>query len=156
MNTNRLRLDDFIPYRLSIATNVVSELISTAYDRLFGLSTPEWRVIAVLAEAKELSQQDVAAKTRMDKVTVSRAANTLQARGLVARIASPRDGRARMLHLTPSGRSLYNDVVPTALALEADILAELDRSEIAALVATLGKLETAAIRIRLTRESDGG
>ena len=41
----------FLPYRLSIASNVVSDAIATTYHALFGLRIPEWRLVAVIAEA---------------------------------------------------------------------------------------------------------
>lgn len=81
----RLKLDEFLPYRLSIASNRVSSAIATAYQSLFGLRIPEWRLIAVIAESDGLTQQALGVATRMDKVTVSRAAIALVDRGLVQR-----------------------------------------------------------------------
>ena len=68
-----LHLDRFIPYRLSVLTNTVSMIIAGAYEREFGLSIPQWRVIAVLARYPDLSAVEVAERTAMDKVAVSRA-----------------------------------------------------------------------------------
>ena len=47
---DRLVLDDYLPYRLSVATNAVSRLIARAYEDRFGLSIPQWRLMAVLAQ----------------------------------------------------------------------------------------------------------
>ena len=47
----RLKLEHFVPYRLSVLTNIVSSAIAGAYAARFGLSIPEWRVIAVLGIA---------------------------------------------------------------------------------------------------------
>src|SRR6185503_18404507 len=50
-----LHLEHFVPYRLSVLTNIVSMSIADAYEREFGLSIPQWRVIAVLARYPDLS-----------------------------------------------------------------------------------------------------
>ncbi len=68
-----MQLDRFIPYRLSVLTNTVSMVIASAYEREFGLTIPQWRVMAVLARYPELSAIEVAERTAMDKVAVSRA-----------------------------------------------------------------------------------
>lgn len=47
---DRLHLDRFVPYQLSVTSNRVSDRIARAYDALFGLSIPEWRLIALIAE----------------------------------------------------------------------------------------------------------
>ena len=74
---NPLHLDRFIPYRLSVLSNTVSMIIAGAYEREFGLSIPQWRVIAVLARYPDLSAVEVAERTAMDKVAVSRAVQGL-------------------------------------------------------------------------------
>ena len=85
-----LALDDYLPYRLSVASNAVSRLIARAYEDRFGLTIPQWRLMAVLAEGA-LTQQAIVAKTAMDKVTVSRAAQGLVTRHLIARAAHEAD-----------------------------------------------------------------
>lgn len=49
-----LRLDDYLPYRLSVAANAVSRLIARGYQQRFAPSVPQWRLTAVLAEAAPL------------------------------------------------------------------------------------------------------
>ena len=78
----RLRLDDFLPYQLSVTSNAVSSVIARTYESLFGLKIPEWRLIAVLAEEEGLTQQALVQRTEMDKMTVSRAAQGLAERGM--------------------------------------------------------------------------
>ena len=118
-----LKLDDFLPYRLSIASNRVSGAIAMAYQALFGLRIPEWRLVAVLAEGGEMTQHALGRVTRMDKVSVSRAAIALVDRGLAKRSPNADDQRSHLLSLSDAGRSLYREVAPKALALEAQIFA---------------------------------
>ena len=109
----KLHLEKFLPYRLSVLSNTVSSAIAAAYFMNFGLSIPEWRVMAVLASTPGLSAAEVTARTAMDKVAVSRAVAALQAqsarprhaRPAGARVARPRGGaRSRALGLSGNFR----------------------------------------------------
>lgn len=139
-----LNLDAFLPYRLSIASNLTSEMIATAYQSLFGLRVPEWRLVCVLAEGEGLTQQALCGRTRMDKVTVSRAAIALAERGLVEREPNPGDQRSRLLTLTDAGRSLYAAIAPKALELERHIFAGFSDAERKLLFGMLVRIEQAA------------
>lgn len=139
-----LSLDNFVPYRMSVASNSMSDVIASAYRSLFGLNVAEWRLIAVLAEQQPITQNDLCAATGMDKVMVSRAAIALTGRGLVQRTPHPDDRRSHMLSLTDSGHALYAQVVPKALALEKDLLADFTNAEIADFVAMLRRLQARA------------
>ncbi|WP_294253560.1 MarR family transcriptional regulator [uncultured Sphingomonas sp.] len=139
-----LKLNDFLPYRMSIASNAVSDAVATAYRNLFGLRIPEWRLVAVLAEGGAMSQQALCGRTRMDKVTVSRAAIGLVERGLIARAANPIDQRSHLVALTPEGWQLYEQVAPKALELERRLFASFSEDEKAQLAAMLARIEAAA------------
>jgi DNA-binding MarR family transcriptional regulator len=141
-----LALDDYLPFRLSVASNGVSRLIARAYEDRFGLTIPQWRLMAVLAEGG-MSQQQVVSRTAMDKVTVSRAARELVGRSLLARDASTTDGRSHLLTLTQMGRGLHAEIAPLAKAYEAALLAGLAPTEVATLKRLLVRLETAAARL---------
>jgi DNA-binding MarR family transcriptional regulator len=138
-----LKLDRFLPYRLSVTSNSVSAAVATSYQALFGLRIAEWRLIAVIAEQRAMTQQALGAKTRMDKVMVSRAATALVDRGLLARQPNPEDQRSHLLALTAAGQALYDNVAPKALELEAQLFAGFSTSEIAAFTAMLDRIERA-------------
>lgn len=139
-----LKLDDYLPYRLSVAANAVSELISDAYRARFGLTIPQWRLVAVLGEGGPMTQQALCARTLMDKVTVSRAAMALTERGLTARSPNAADGRSHRLELTAEGQALYADVAPTALAYEAELLDAFSAFDQRTSMSLLRRLEDAA------------
>lgn len=150
----RLRLDEYLPFRLSVASNEVSQLIARAYETRFGLSIPEWRLVAVLAE-QELTQHAIIARTMMDKVTVSRAARALIDRGLVAKTAHAVDRRSHTLLLTVAGRRLHGEVAPLALNYEATLLAKLTANEAVTLMRLLRRLENAAAEYLNTAAKPG-
>lgn len=148
-----LRLDAFLPYRLSVVSNLVSDAIAGSYRALFGLRIAEWRLVAVLAEREGLTQQALCARTRMDKVAVSRAAIALSARGLIERAANPDDQRSMRLSLTADGRRLYAEIAPKALEMEARIFADFTDQSCRDLAAMLDRVEEGARRLA---GSEGG
>lgn len=148
MDDQRLRLEQFLPYQLSVTSNAVSGVIARTYESLFGLRIPEWRLIAVLAEEASLTQQALVHRTEMDKMTVSRAAQALVSRGLVLRSAHGSDKRSHDLSLSDAGQSLYAEVAPRALALERALLRDLPAGDIDTLWTTLARLKAAAERLR--------
>jgi len=139
-----LRLQEYLPYRLSVAANAVSRLIARAYEDRFGLRIPQWRLIAVLADEGPMTQQSLCGRTIMDKVTVMRAARGLVRRGLVRRLANPADRRSHRLSLTTAGERMYREIVPLALGHEARLLRGLNRRDIERLSQWLRRLEHTA------------
>jgi DNA-binding MarR family transcriptional regulator len=133
-------LEDFLPYRLSVASNRVSRLFARRYSETFGLTIPEWRVLAVVGRFGTLSPGGVGEWTAMDKVKVSRAAASLVARGLLRQSQDPNDGRGRLLRLTRKGGVVHSGVVPLARGLEASLAEAMTRAEWSALNKALVKL----------------
>lgn len=130
---SKLHLENFLPYRLSVLSNTVSSAIAAAYFAHFGLSIPEWRVMAVLAANPGLSAAEVTARTAMDKVAVSRAVATLLGAGRLRRSRPKADRRRTHLELTPAGTRVYAQVVPMALNYERHLIAPLSARDRATL-----------------------
>lgn len=128
-----LRLSEFLPYRLSVLSNTVSRRIADRYEREFGLSVRQWRVMAVLGEESGLGAGEIAKRTAMDKVAVSRAVADLVDKGLVRRRASQNDGRLSHLFLSADGRTVYARVAHLALAYERELLSGLSERQRGAL-----------------------
>ena len=125
----RLDLEHFLPYRLSVLTNRVSGAIARHYSQRFDLSIPEWRVMAVLGGTAGLSAREVAERTAMDKVQVSRAVANLVRNRRLTRQSDARDGRVTRLSLTARGRAIYDEIVPLALGLEEVFVSALNARE---------------------------
>ncbi|WP_300380928.1 MarR family winged helix-turn-helix transcriptional regulator [Henriciella sp.] len=135
-----LRLDGFLPYRLSVLSNAVSGRIAEMYEREFNISIWQWRIIAVLGEHEGLTSTEVASRTLMDKPAVSRAAASLTERGIISRKSDRADRRKAELRLTDSGREIYDAIMPRAIAYEQELLASLSEDEAETLHALLTRL----------------
>jgi len=147
------RLEDFLPYRLSVAANRVSRAFARRYAQEFGLTIPEWRVLAVVGDHAPISANAIVARTAMDKAKVSRAVAGLLDRDLLRRAVNPLDQRRHMLAHSRKGRQIYEAIVPRALALEAEVTQELSAEERRLLASLLQRLTRQAA---LLDGDDGG
>lgn len=143
----QLTLERFLPYRLSVATNRISGALSRHYAERFGISIPEWRVIANLGRAPGLTANDVVERSAMDKVTVSRAVAALEAKGLLERVRDDGDKRKSRLTLSEKGATVYAEIAPLALGFERDLLTALTADEAAQLDRIIDKLNAKMDRI---------
>lgn len=125
----QLRLDRFLPYQLSIASNAVSNRIAEIYRERFDLKIPEWRIMAVLGDTGAATQRELTERTLMDKVAVNRACRTLAERALVEREPNETDGRSHHLALTAQGRSIYDRIMPLTLEMEQQLFAPFSAAE---------------------------
>lgn len=137
---NTLILEDFLPYRLAILSHTVSGLIARVYDKRFGLTIPEWRVIAIVGRFPGLSAVEVAERTMLDKVAVSRAVTKLIKAGRIEREFADADRRRSILTLSEEGRKVHDEVAPLALEMEQDLLHGLSDEQVAMLNTVIERL----------------
>lgn len=135
-----LILEDFMPYRLAILSHTVSSLIARVYDKKFGLTIPEWRVIAIVGRFPGLSAVEVAERTMLDKVAVSRAVTKLIKAGRIDREFADADRRRSILTLSEDGRKVHDEIAPLALEMEDDLLHGLNDEQIATLNTVIERL----------------
>lgn len=128
-----LELEKFLPYRLSVLAQLVSESLHDLYAQPFGLSVTQWRVMAALGRFAPLTASEVGQRIVMDKVAVSRAVAGLKERGLVERATDLEDRRRASLRLSAKGRAMHARIVPIALEYEAELYEPLSPEERATL-----------------------
>ena len=133
-------LESFLPYQLSIASNAVSGRIALEYRNQFGLSVPEWRVMAILGDAGAQTQRELTQRTVMDKVAVNRACKVLEERELASRTPNADDGRSHLLDLTASGKKMHGQVMPLAVSMEQQLFCVFNDEEQAQFRRLLNKL----------------
>ena len=137
---DELILEDFLPYRLSITSHTVSTNIARVYEKRFGLSIPEWRVIAVLGRFPGLSAVEVADRTLMDKVAVSRAVTKLIKNGRIDREFADADRRRSILNLSEEGQKVHNEIAPLALGFEQELVQDISSEDYDKFNSTLEQL----------------
>lgn len=132
-------LDEFLPYRLSVAAAQISRRFAALYAAEAGLTIPEWRVLAHLSQAAEVSVRDIHQRVNLDKSVVSRAASRLEEAGYVGKSQHGTDKRLIALKLTPEGLVLMARLAPLAERFQEEILRELG-PDVDALTRALNKL----------------
>jgi len=138
--SDELRLEYFLPYRLAVLSTTVSATVARAYDKRFGVSIPEWRVIAVLGRFPGLSAVEVAGRTMMDKVAVSRAVTKLIKNGHIDREFADTDKRRSILNLSEDGKRLHDEIAQLALQFERDLLLGFSEEELESLNSLMERL----------------
>jgi DNA-binding MarR family transcriptional regulator len=140
MTPSRLKLSAFTPYRIFALGQRMSEALGAAY-RNEGVSIPEWRVMAAVAQAPSVAARDVVAVTPMDKMAVSRAVASLERKGLIEREQS-RDKRVSTLKLTAKGETVFQRIAAIALKYEDALLQSLPPADRKAFLDGLAAIET--------------
>lgn len=126
---DKLKLEDFLPYKLSILSNKVSATIAQTYKHKFALSITEWRIMAVLGEYSDISADEVSAKTQIEKSILSRSISKLLTRQLLQRDFAEDDRRRSVLRLSELGRNVYAEVLPISHQYQEALLTCFTHSE---------------------------
>lgn len=135
-----LKLEEFLPYRLAVLSHTVSTTVARVYEKRFKLSIPEWRVIAIVGRFPGLSAVEVAERTFMDKVAVSRAVTRLIKNGRLDREFADADKRRSILNLSEDGKRLHDEIAPLALQFERDLIQELGEDDVQRLNVMIDRL----------------
>ena len=142
-------LEQFLPYRLSILTNTISQGIAASYRDKFDITVTEWRILAVLGRYPGLTASEVVERTAMDKVAIHRAVKTLMSKNLLERRIDSADRRRRKLCLSKGkGQKVLKEIIPRARNYEKKLFETLNPAETQAFLATLEKLLHVAISKR--------
>lgn len=140
-NVGTLSLQQFLPYRLSVLSNRISDSLANKYRKRFGINVHEWRILSALGEEKKLSAVAITNRIAMDKVTVSRAVKRLIEKGLILKDLDSKDQRSYELALSGEGVKMYQQLVPIALAHEQEVIANLTLKDKENLLELLLKLD---------------
>lgn len=144
-------LHEFLAYRLMATAQQTSYSWSLQYADEFGLTVPEWRILATLAEAKQgnnspaieagITAKRLGELTLMDKSKVSRALKLMEEKQLVIKATNGKDKRAYGLLLSAAGRAMFAAIVPKAKAWERQLIDVLSASEYRDFMRCLDKLD---------------
>jgi DNA-binding MarR family transcriptional regulator len=142
MSREMIAFEKYVPIRLTVLAYRLTRLVARVYTPKFGLTAPEWRTLAVLGRYGAMPLSGVIEHTGMDKTRVSRTVGLLLKGGYVTRQSDAADRRRGVLNLTVLGWSTYRQIVPLALAVEAETVACFSDTERALFGRLLEKLES--------------
>jgi MarR family transcriptional regulator, temperature-dependent positive regulator of motility len=93
------------------------------------LTSVQFAALDAIALQPGIDQASLAATISFDRATIGGVIDRLEHKGLVRRVVSAHDRRARQLHLTPEGEQLLVASRPVVEALQGSILASLSSEE---------------------------
>lgn len=105
----------------------------------FDLTSVQFAALDAIALQPGIDQASLAAAISFDRATIGGVIDRLEHKGLVQRVVSAHDRRARRLHLTADGDQQLLASRPVVEALQGDILAPLSASERAVFLALARK-----------------
>ncbi len=144
-------LHDFLPYKLSILSQTVSQLIAQEYENRYNLTMHQWRCLVIINSHENVTAKDICGHTLLDKMTVSRAVRSLANRKLITLVPSKDDARKQMISLSAIGLRIYDEVIPIAQKYESTILSTLTIDEKEGLDSTIKKLIFASHNLKFDK-----
>jgi DNA-binding MarR family transcriptional regulator len=140
-----LGFEDFLSFRLGRLNTLVQREMTQRYLEPFGLTHPEWRVLARLARHDSIEMRELTRVSLMDKAAISRAVDVLLGKGLAERHEHPAHAKRRIVAITPAGRRTMRKVQPHAMREQAALLRILSADERSAFGAAIAKLTQALL-----------
>ncbi len=134
--------DNPIPaaYRISYVANFYVGPLVAQMEKTFRLTRPEWIVLFCLTRQPRLNAQQISIVTGRPKTSIAGAVKQLQKKKLITRKADISDRRSRVLHLTEACARLYEAIIGSFIAREADMLSGLDADERQLLIRLFDKI----------------
>lgn len=108
--------------------------------RDYGLRVPEWRALAALYARRRCAMSELADLATIDRTTLTRTIDRMEASGWLARLADEADLRITRLELTAAGRRMFERIWPEVQRLNDLALAGLSPSQIESLRKILGQM----------------
>lgn len=139
-----LNLYQHLPFQIGMLTNLIRQVTSDVYVRESGLSSREWRVLAMLGCRGAMMPAQVAAETGMDRATITRAVGKLAKLGFVFIGGDEMDRRRKVLYLTEKGAELCDGIRPIMDARGLELQDALSKTELKYYYQIMEKLQTRA------------
>ena len=136
---NEFVIEDSLGYIVNrVARSMASQLGEEL--RPAGVGIGQWAVLMFLWAGDGMSQAELSRVVAIEPPTMVRTIDRMVRDGLVRRTPDPGDRRVSRIYLTDRGRSLRDELVPKALAVNAANLGKLTAGEVRTLRRLLGKL----------------
>jgi MarR family transcriptional regulator, transcriptional regulator for hemolysin len=113
--------------------------------RAFGLTHPQFGVLARLREREGLTQQDLSEGLLLDKSNLCRILTLLEGAGLLERKPDGEDRRANRILLTARGRRVLDQAIPALDTMLEEQFRGLDREGQRTLSTLLRRIERGAL-----------
>lgn len=143
-----LNIDDFLTFRITRLSNALRTNVTKRYLEEFGLSIPEWRLLALVTRFSPVRFSELTHLSSMDKGQVSRTLQVMTKRGLTKmKVIKQRGSRTAaalaapvVVSVAPKGKALYKQVLPVARRRQAEIIRRLSEGDRVTLYTMIDKI----------------
>ena len=142
-----MKLEDFLPYQLSVLSNKISHGIAKFYREQHGITIGEWRVLAILSDQNKQTAKELCERSQMDKVRVSRTVKQLENKNHISEKPCRKDARAKRYSLTSQGKKLIDEVKPKAIQFEKELINSFSNTELEQFKIGISKLNATTDKI---------
>lgn len=133
-------LSNHIPTKIAVFANRMQRSASRYYRKRYGIGVVEWRLVMFIGQVTQTRANRICSETDLDKGAVSRSLGVLQRLGIVGIEGDGADGRRNNISLTEKGRALHDEMVPTALNRQSELVADLSKAEVEILINLIDRL----------------
>lgn len=135
----KFELSEHLPY---LFKHIHSQLEVASSGKLaqYGVNVALWRILAVLWEHGDLSNRELAHRTSIEVSTLSRISKSVQRDGLIRRKRTMQDQRTVRVTLTEKGKALAQEIIPSALAWQKELVGDMTPQEIGTLTGFLHRI----------------
>ena len=96
----------------------------------FDLTAPQMILLKHIDLEEGVNQQKLTEHMFLDKTTVTRFIDNLEAKGLVVRVPDKSDRRQNMIYLTPEGKEMLGPLEQVAFTTEAEAISGIDDNKV--------------------------
>lgn len=105
-----------------------------------GFTVQQWRAMALLADGQTHSMSEIAEFAALPPPSLTRLIDRMVADNLAYRTADPQDRRRVLVHISPRGRRMHEQLARRIEREQDAILADADTEQVARLAALLSDL----------------
>jgi DNA-binding MarR family transcriptional regulator len=134
-------------YRFAILAGHYARCLASMYVPVYRLSMSDWKVLAVLGVNAPMSATEAGKRTSLQPDKVTRAVDSLVAKGLVVRRRDRVDKRRIILTVSAVGMRAFQEIDRARFAIECEILKPLSATELRNLSGILEKLDQHAAEL---------
>lgn len=133
----KLEVHEFPTFMVLRLATLTKNTLTRRYLDPFGISLPEWRLLALVARYDSLLFSEITTGSSMDKGQVSRTLKAIHRKGLVSLDAVPSDDKPRsssisprlQVAISPKGRALFNRILPASRSWQARLIDSMSLEE---------------------------
>ena len=136
----RFPVDDSLFFKLVRVVNLTARPFSESIGRANQMTLNEWRAMVVLANHPGAAASDVAVRTGLDKMSVSRVIAGLDRHKRLIKREDPLDKRRTQLWLSAAGQRVFERIGTAASIRESQLFASVSKGELAQMGDVLDRL----------------